>query len=663
MARQVGVVYGWGNDGVHVAVSSSNYTPGIGDLLYVKEDNRIIILQNTGFQGEIPISPASVRAASPGVLAEASRITFAIASLFLEIVHIDNNTSYLAKPMRPPRLMQPVYLVDPSDPEAYSILRELSELTSKVSGASVPVACLRPGPITPATSSQGCMKATGLRMNLADVLSKHVLIVGQTGAGKTSGLKGLLLRYALTSSEKIGWLIIDRHGEYAEDYEPGKFTGYLIDALSSNKNMDGVKVRAIRLTPRIEESIGQSQHQGIYTLRSQPLDASSIGFNDFASLLEGRVSSELIGMIEEFVNIVAGAIRELSTAYPEITGKFLNREADGGAEEPNGNLLALLPLLYDNMIRHEGIGKSRDERRGLLKILVDQGIYTNHVRVIRRNILGLMGWRIRYEKINSPSSTIGVIDDSRSVIKVTDILRDARKLLWLLTRLSEALGAEIARYPWLEVARKVEKPTLETIDLLDINRVVEWVNKGDIVILDLSRLSNEQADLVALTVSRRIFEERLTAGVEASRGEPVVAIVSEEAPLYLSPDKVRTPFNPFARIAREGRKFRVGLLAITQLASIIEKQLLGNFNTLITLRTKSRSDIDLLRDIGVPSETLPFLGDREGYIYSPDLPVKEPFPVYIPAWFEHKEEIEKVRSELDRQKKSVEKAGRFFMEE
>jgi hypothetical protein len=70
------------------------------------------------------------------------------------------------------------------------------------------------------------------------------------------------------------------------------------------------------------------------------------------------------------------------------------------------------------------------------------------------------------------------------------------------------------------------------------------------------------------------------------------------------------------------------------MATLIERQLLGNFNTLIVMRTKSSSDLDFFRDIGVPVETLPYLGDREAFIYTPDLPVKEPIPIYMPAWFD-----------------------------
>ncbi|MEM4827189.1 MAG: hypothetical protein QXK07_04025, partial [Desulfurococcaceae archaeon] len=153
-------------------------------------------------------------------------------------------------------------------------------------------------------------------------------------------------------------------------------------------------------------------------------------------------------------------------------------------------------------------------------------------------------------------------------------------------------------------------------------------------------------------------------GVEESSRLPVVGIVSEEAPLYLSREKVLTPFNPFARIAREGRKFGLGLIAITQMATMIEKQILANFNTMIILRTRSRSDLEFFADIGVPVETLPYLGDREAFLYTPDLPIKEPIPVYLPGWFENKKFVEdQEKSTLNRSAKIGRELAKLLGEE
>jgi hypothetical protein len=670
MPIQIGFIYEWEGNTIRVALTSRDYIPGLGDLLYIKEGDRIIILQTVSYEGRIPITPISIQAPRQNVLTDISKEMGVLASLFLEISSI-NNKPILLKPRRPPRLMQPVFLLDPSDSEALDILKTLSELTSEKKDDASTIAYLRAGPTWYGGSKY--VREAGFKVSLKNMLRKHVIIIGQTGSGKTSGLKGLLLRYALESQEKIGWLVIDRHGEYIEGYSSGKgFIWYMNTALHSNKWLSNVEIKAIRLTTSIDTDKDKSYHHETFSFVESPLNASSIGLKEFIALLERHMGIEITGMLEEFADIVSNIFYELGKSSDEIERKissvFISTD-----NEPNGNLIALIPLLYANMVVYEREVQRKDERRGLFKILVDRGIYTHHIRIIRRNILNMMGWKIRREKITDTSTMskksiyIDVIDDSNSIVKVNQLLKDPISLVVVLEKFLGKLGEPGAsNYPWKSIVSMhgVKPDNVGELGVvftsepgINIDEVINAIENGNIVILDVSQLSNEQADLIALTISRKIFENRLMAGVEESARKPVVAIVSEEAPLYLSPDKVENPFNPFARIAREGRKFNIGLIAVTQLASMIEKQILGNFNTLIVLRTKSRSDIELLKDIGVPSETLPFLNDREGYLYTPDLPIKEPLPVYIPAWFEHEDDIRRIEekpSEPDKGKPSKE---------
>jgi DNA helicase HerA-like ATPase len=58
----------------------------------------------------------------------------------------------------------------------------------------------------------------------------------------------------------------------------------------------------------------------------------------------------------------------------------------------------------------------------------------------------------------------------------------------------------------------------------------------------------------------------------------VISIVLEEAPRVLKNDE-----SIFSTIAREGRKFKIGLIGITQLASLIPREILANINTKIIL--------------------------------------------------------------------------------
>ena len=72
--------------------------------------------------------------------------------------------------------------------------------------------------------------------------------------------------------------------------------------------------------------------------------------------------------------------------------------------------------------------------------------------------------------------------------------------------------------------------------------------------------------------------------------KPVISIVLEEAPRVLGKNVLEQGSNIFESIAREGRKFNVGLVAITQLPSEIPKTILANMNTKIILGIEMNSE-------------------------------------------------------------------------
>lgn len=115
--------------------------------------------------------------------------------------------------------------------------------------------------------------------------------------------------------------------------------------------------------------------------------------------------------------------------------------------------------------------------------------------------------------------------------------------------------------------------------------IVGALESGKIVVVDTSNIGDEAELLIGSIVASKIFskyQEYKSKGILSER--PVVSIVIEEAPRVLGSDRLSTSGeNIFSRIAREGRKFRVGLVAITQLTSVIPRTILTNLNTKIIL--------------------------------------------------------------------------------
>ena len=113
----------------------------------------------------------------------------------------------------------------------------------------------------------------------------------------------------------------------------------------------------------------------------------------------------------------------------------------------------------------------------------------------------------------------------------------------------------------------------------------------------------------------------------------------EEAPRVLGKKVLERGSNIFDTIAREGRKFQIGLVAITQLPSEIPKNILANMNTKIILGIEMGSERQAViessaQDLSKDNRNIASLDKGEALITSTftrfAVPIKVPFfPDYV----------------------------------
>ncbi len=117
-----------------------------------------------------------------------------------------------------------------------------------------------------------------------------------------------------------------------------------------------------------------------------------------------------------------------------------------------------------------------------------------------------------------------------------------------------------------------------------LNEIIKALKAGKTVIIDTSLFEGAEEIFIASIIVESIFNEykRLKYNDEL-QNNPVITIVIEEAPRVIGKKVLDVSDNIFGKIAREGRKFQIGLIAITQLPSIIEREILANMNTKIIL--------------------------------------------------------------------------------
>jgi len=116
-----------------------------------------------------------------------------------------------------------------------------------------------------------------------------------------------------------------------------------------------------------------------------------------------------------------------------------------------------------------------------------------------------------------------------------------------------------------------------------IKDIVQELEERKTVVIDTSEFSGSVEILIGSVIATNALERYKNLNSEELKQKPVISIVLEEAPRVLGKEALEKGTNVFSTIAREGRKFKTGLTAITQLPSLIPREILANMNTKIIL--------------------------------------------------------------------------------
>jgi len=114
--------------------------------------------------------------------------------------------------------------------------------------------------------------------------------------------------------------------------------------------------------------------------------------------------------------------------------------------------------------------------------------------------------------------------------------------------------------------------------------------KKPLTIINLSGVPSDVVDVVVSVLCRTIFDFALW---NPKRSDIPLFLVCEEAHRY-APRREEASFQPtkraLARIAKEGRKYGVGLALVTQRPSELSESILSQCNTIIALRMSNEQD-------------------------------------------------------------------------
>jgi len=170
-----------------------------------------------------------------------------------------------------------------------------------------------------------------------------------------------------------------------------------------------------------------------------------------------------------------------------------------------------------------------------------------------------------------------------------------------------------------------------------IPKILAQLQEGKVVLVDIPRMSDRSELFLLSVISRCILEEYKQ---DTAQGRKNCLITIEEAQRVLGEGNLTR----FESIAREGRKFGVGLCAITQQPKLIDKQLLSQFNTLVVMGLGDRNDRSKLEEsakqdlssLDIEIQTL-----EKGEAIISTLKIPFPIPAKIHRYEDYLERLEK----------------------
>ncbi len=230
------------------------------------------------------------------------------------------------------------------------------------------------------------------------------------------------------------------------------------------------------------------------------------------------------------------------------------------------------------------------------------------------------------------------VEDKNNVFKPDTLIVLKRKLSNLLNLKYDVSNSKI-EYKGIFLE---DKSVLESI--------ISSLEDSFTVIIDTSSFSGSLELLIGSIIANKIFNRYKYFKDKGVLDEkPVVSIVLEEAPRVLGKNVLQSSSNIFEKIAREGRKFNVGLFAITQMPSLIQKEILSNMNTKIILGLEMSVERNAIiesasQDISDLNNTIASLEKGEAIITSSfskfAVPIKTPlFENIIKSYFEENKNV------------------------
>lgn len=386
-------------------------------------------------------------------------------------------------------------------------------------------------PLVPFANYVGADNAA-CRANVDKMLGMHCAVLGSTGSGK-SGAVAALLHSMLDHSPEPGAvchpriLVIDPHGEYGHAF----------------------KERAI--VYRAYDPLGNEETTG------SPI-----------SLPYWLMSAD------EFRTLVIGKTEQEATSQNNIVYKAITY-----ARMVAADLVEPSPTAHGTPAPTDGL--DHDAPRPKAGVTFEQLIEFDHdkprpfsLQEFYNHIFYLQAARVQGGALQSVTAS-DFATKFKSILDKLAVLRRDPRIRFMMREWND------------------DSPALEHIIAQLVGQLQgDGGADQDIRILDISGLPNEVAGPLAAMLARLLFQYKVYQTTEERKRDPVV-LVCEEAHRYV-PDRGEAEYaaaqTAIRRIAREGRKYGIGLMLVSQRPADVESTVISQCGTWLVLRLTNAAD-------------------------------------------------------------------------
>ena len=369
------------------------------------------------------------------------------------------------------------------------------------------------------------------RANVDKMLGMHCAVLGSTGSGKSGAVAALLhSMLAHTPKPDAGChprvIIIDPHGEYGHAFKEQAVVYRAYDPLGNEENTGS----PISLP---------------YWLMSA---------DEFRTLVIGKTEQE--------------ATSQNNIVYKAIT---YARMVAAGLVDPS-------PTAHGWTVPTDGL--DHDQPRPKEGVTPEQLIEFDHdkprpfsLHEFYNHIFYLQAARKKGEILESVTAT--EFSKFKSILDKLSVLRRDPRIRFMTQEWND------------------QSPSLEHIIAQLVGHIGNKEGAAqDIRILDISGLPNEVAGPLAAMLARLLFQYKVYQTTDERRRDPVV-LVCEEAHRYV-PDRGDAEYavaqTAIRRIAREGRKYGIGLMLVSQRPANVESTVISQCGTWLVLRLTNAAD-------------------------------------------------------------------------